>query len=715
MKRACVSNIMAGVLSLLTLYEAALAQELVPLPTSRSNLPFWEPTNGPTGAYVGSLARGTSGTIIAATYGGTYRSTNSGGLWELIGPIAGVASCGGTSFFVGSNGQGVSRSTDDGRHWTNVSGVNPHVRDLAATPDGSVFAATETNEPGVIYKGEIYYLAGGSTNWSKVYPPGGVPSEVVVRVAIDSSGHLLFSSQYGYLLHSPDTGKTYSRHSDVEATEVLQVGSDGTVFGAGRRGVFRSTDHGLSWTQVNAGLTDTSVYALAIRDGGNVIAGTSSGVFGSTDMGSTWTLRSAAVTNVCAMAWLSDQELLAGTLGGVSRSTDSGLTWRNVNCGMGADYVTALGIDPRGRLYAGVRGSAYRTADRGESWSRVLTTVNAWPTWFCFKDTLLGFATGNSGGVLRSTDGGNTWSPANTGLTDAPARTVGVTSLGTIILGTWGDGVYRSTNDGETWSHLPTGADTVVTAFARVSGGAVLLGAQGAVLISIDDGITWLPCRWGLPAARVSGIIEGGLGLFFAGLDDGGVFRSTDNGASWTPCNAGFPPSGMHVYSMDANRMGHLLVAGSEGIYRSTNSGDSWEALNAGLPITLTPAIAVDPTGYAYAGTGGAGVWRSASPTVVSVREDRPQISEAALYTNYPNPFNETTRISFRLHGGATRKVQLSVFDLLGREVAVLVDEKKAPGMYEVVFNATGLASGVYLCRLRAGDLVQTKRLMLAK
>jgi hypothetical protein len=80
---------------------------------------------------------------------------------------------------------------------------------------------------------------------------------------------------------------------------------------------------------------------------------------------------------------------------------------------------------------------------------------------------------------------------------------------------------------------------------------------------------------------------------------------------------------------------------------------------------------------------------------------------------NYPNPFNPTTVISYQLPVAST--VRLAVYDILGREVAVLVNEKKGPGSYTVRFSATGLASGVYLYRIQAGDFVQTKKLLLLK
>jgi len=93
------------------------------------------------------------------------------------------------------------------------------------------------------------------------------------------------------------------------------------------------------------------------------------------------------------------------------------------------------------------------------------------------------------------------------------------------------------------------------------------------------------------------------------------------------------------------------------------------------------------------------------------------QISEGAvpagcaLLQCYPNPFNPTTTIRYsvgelgsRQQAAGNRVVRLAVYDLLGREVAVLVDEKKEPGSYEVQFDGSGLAGGVYVARLIAGN-----------
>ncbi len=102
-----------------------------------------------------------------------------------------------------------------------------------------------------------------------------------------------------------------------------------------------------------------------------------------------------------------------------------------------------------------------------------------------------------------------------------------------------------------------------------------------------------------------------------------------------------------------------------------------------------------------------------AVPLTGSVTENPDVPKVYGLSQNFPNPFNPSTVVRYQLP--AAGNVKLVVYDLLGREVAVLVNEKMAPGNHEVKFDGSGLASGVYFYRMQAGDFVQTRRLLLLK
>jgi hypothetical protein len=99
--------------------------------------------------------------------------------------------------------------------------------------------------------------------------------------------------------------------------------------------------------------------------------------------------------------------------------------------------------------------------------------------------------------------------------------------------------------------------------------------------------------------------------------------------------------------------------------------------------------------------------------TVVRVADNLSVPTEYALRQNFPNPFNPSTTIVFELP--AKTMVRLTAYDLLGREIATLVDEDKTAGVYEVLFDASRMASGVYFYRLEAGGYCATKRMVILK
>ena len=105
-------------------------------------------------------------------------------------------------------------------------------------------------------------------------------------------------------------------------------------------------------------------------------------------------------------------------------------------------------------------------------------------------------------------------------------------------------------------------------------------------------------------------------------------------------------------------------------------------------------------------------------PSVLGVKNNNKIPNNFKLYQNYPNPFNPTTKIKYSIPSvetGYIQSVQLKVYDILGNEVATLVNENQRPGNHEVTFKAGNLASGVYFYRLQAGSLSDTKKFILMK
>jgi hypothetical protein len=100
------------------------------------------------------------------------------------------------------------------------------------------------------------------------------------------------------------------------------------------------------------------------------------------------------------------------------------------------------------------------------------------------------------------------------------------------------------------------------------------------------------------------------------------------------------------------------------------------------------------------------------SDLITSVQDKNTLPAQYRLEQNYPNPFNPSTMISYQLPFNS--QVTLKVYDILGREIATLVDERQSAGTYKIEFNKP-LASGVYLYRIQAGNFIESKKMILLK
>ncbi|MBK8552471.1 MAG: T9SS type A sorting domain-containing protein [Ignavibacteria bacterium] len=146
----------------------------------------------------------------------------------------------------------------------------------------------------------------------------------------------------------------------------------------------------------------------------------------------------------------------------------------------------------------------------------------------------------------------------------------------------------------------------------------------------------------------------------------------------------------------------------------SSNNGANWVKKNQGFNIIPGVYSILIGNGYIYAGTSGQSVWKRPIADITGIKLISGLIpSSFSLEQNYPNPFNPVTNLEFGISDLGF--VSLKVYDILGKEVVTLVNEKLSPGNYKVEFDGSGLSSGVYFYRLNAGEFTETKRMMLVK
>ncbi len=366
-----------------------------------------------------------------------------------------------------------------------------------------------------------------------------------------------------------------------------------------------------------------------------------------------------------------------------------------------AAYLRRIGFDGS----AEYNGLFLKTTDDGRTWF----TWHALPesTYYLhaisFLDTDTGVVTSSRtesvgrAGILRTTDGGVTWRtiPISDSIVSLPAiqfcsrdtaLAAGYRSADSTIEGV----ILRSTNGGLSWeeSDFPavdnfTGLAVTGRTTAYVSG--VTTPGKGVVYKTTDAGVSWSLTPFGGEGTLLDGIVfakdtPAGIVYGWAMMPVPGVFvaRTTDGGTTWRVTPIPETPTGTLL-------TGGLLIDGDNGY------------LSGGNPFGNPLILHTTNGGVTFAGNDpGPGV------------PDTPR-----LWQNYPNPFNLTTVITFRIQN--SEPTILTVFDLLGRDIATLVDDVKEPGTYLVRFDATGLATGVYHCRLKTGNTVLTRPMVLLK
>ena len=202
------------------------------------------------------------------------------------------------------------------------------------------------------------------------------------------------------------------------------------------------------------------------------------------------------------------------------------------------------------------------------------------------------------------------------------------------------------------------------------------------------------------------------------------IVKTTDGGFNWSnQCDtiSVHPLSGFFVDQNYGWVVGDGWLKPSN-IISTTNGGNNWNYQNSPTSGILWSVYFVDVNTGWTVGEHGVILKTTNGGKPIGIKPISNEIPKTfSLSQNYPNPFNPSTKIKFSipLPGGVSEGrgglVTLQIFDILGREVATLVNEKLAPGTYEVEFDGSNYTSGVYFYRFEARDFSETKKLVLLK
>ncbi len=378
-----------------------------------------------------------------------------------------------------------------------------------------------------------------------------------------------------------------------------------------------------------------------------------------------------ATNSSFATSFASVNGILFGGKIGVSKSSDNGTTWSWAGDGFPA-FNTINTLYSRGTtMYAGLpSASVYISTNNGTNWSQSSTGMGNFRNVNFITGDSLNLYAATTDGLFRSTDNAATWTAY--GITGSNVTSLLVKNnliFACIIL----DGVRVSTNYGATWSNASTG----LTGFVTIN----CLESKGTTI--------------------------------YCGTSNGGLFKTTNNGTLWTSSSTGVPTNNHTIYSLKT--IGNtILFASTYGVYNSTNSGTSWAASNDGIPagtqVNNNDLFVFN--NYCFVGANN-GIYRRPLSQISEVRVISSEVRSFELRQNYPNPFNPSTVIRYSIP--ASSFVTLNVYDITGKFISNLIEEKLNAGTYEVNFKSERLASGIYFYTLKTDKQFVTKQMVVVK
>lgn len=660
----------------------------------------------------------------------------------------------------------VMKTTNSGSNW-NIYYTNHNQN------NASLHFINETTGFIVSDTGTVLKTVNGGVNWNIVYDFHQAKFHKIYFSDVNN-GYLLrynnYYAEYGSLLYkTTNSGVSWNILFNDTTITIKDIKFTGNLNGyfAGFFGVlgnnyryakfFKTTNGGLSIDSLNTGF-NMLITGLEIKNNTFLIYGSTgipyvSGILHSTNSGVNW-IPSDLHKNVKDISYIDPSNLYVTATGGLYKSTNNGANWISI----GSDLVVfdIEFINPSTGISVGSNGQVYRTTNSGVNWIRTTTTFYDNYFWAIeFVNSTTGFA-GGSNSLYKTTNGGNNWIL----IPGKPGEQIEFTDVNTGYVVNY-DTLYKTTNCGLNWINLNYGL------MGQVNGMSFINNNTGFILASpvkktTNGGASWtnIYTYRGYPQC----IFFYNENIGFIGEHDynlgWGVTRTTNGGLNWDFQT--FPEVTNYIYdfSFVNSFTGYFTTNGQ--IFKTTNAGNNWNRVHeitpyfdiwsiqflnenvgyttfafgkilkttdAGNTWKIYQSIAnfgfynmhfTDVnTGYFVGGGGVILKTTNGCGDPIGIEPISNNIPERfELYQNYPNPFNPVTKIKFYIPkstSGRNELTSLKIYDILGKEIAVPVNEILAPGEYEITWDATGLPSGVYLYRFNSGEYKVTKKLILLK
>jgi photosystem II stability/assembly factor-like uncharacterized protein len=486
-----------------------------------------------------------------------------------------------------------------------------------------------------------------------------------------SNETILIGTSDGLFL-SNDNFLSWDSTSITNNVNLIQKDNLGNIYASVLAGVynppgyfFRSTDLGLTWTIPYELIPDNphNVLNIFINDSGYVFTiqrhggpgDTYTPVLKSTDFGSSWSL---LYDFFCAC----EQNALGGSI------------IENVTGTLFVSYLFV--IYPQYWL-----GYAIEKKVPGGNWT--LYAYKFTSNMYVYNNELYMATTSfytSSLGLIKSSDDGNTFVQLNNGFSDLDVGQLILTPEVFIALNE--DGIYRSLDEGDNWVRLDHS------------------GLNGTInRIYLDDSQTLYACT-NNGIYIFTGVLPVELTLFTA------LYKSPDVVLTWSTATE------LNNHGFEIERSFDKESWATIGFRKGKGTTSQPQNYNFSNDIS---EVSVLKLYYRLKQIDFDGTFENSNTVEVEINSP----TKFSLEQNYPNPFNPSTNIQYAI--SSSQFVTLKVYDVLGKEVATLVNEEKPAGNYEIEFNsvetlhATSLPSGVYFYQLKAGDYIETKKMVLMK